>query len=126
MASVAEMSDAIDLIGTVTYTVTRKAAPSLVKGKRVAGTTSALTIEALVHPVAGRELQRLPEGLRSREVISIFSKTELRTVQVVAGAETACEADSIRYQGRDYEIQVVEPWDETGGFFRYYASKLGR
>lgn len=88
-------------------------------GRFVAGEQTELEITASVQPASGRDLQRLPEGQSTRETISVWSPAELRTATDAAGAS----ADRIEWQGRVYEVQLVEPW-APGQYWRAVAAKV--
>jgi hypothetical protein len=101
--------DAADLISdfaTGTYTVTRRAAATLVKGRAQPGATSTLTVTASVQPASGRDLLRLPEGRRSIETRVVFTATQL-----LIGIEGAAnESDLISIDGQTWEVQQVQSW----------------
>lgn len=97
----------------------RSAPGSYDKGRYVPGATTELEIVASVQPAGGRDLQRLPEGQRTRETIAVWSPNEIRTANDAAGAA----ADRIEWQGRTYEVQLVEPW-VPGQYWRAIAAKM--
>lgn len=103
-----------------TYTVTRSSASAYgADGRLDAGTTSTLTVRAVVQPVTGRDLKRLPEGLRTDDVRQVFTATELKT----QGAGQ--DPDSIAIGGEDYEVQTVERWADLGGYWRAIVMRKG-
>lgn len=56
-------------------------------------------ILASVQPMNGRDLQLLPEGLRQRDSIKVYTEAELRTAnQHVAKQADELQIDSIWYQ----------------------------
>lgn len=57
---------------------------------------------ASVQPVTGRELLQVPEGDRNREHIYLFTKDDIR------------KDDTIIYCGREFEVQVVDDWQNQG------------
>jgi hypothetical protein len=105
-----------------TLTATRRAAGTTDgRGRAVEGATSTFPLQGSVQPVTGRDLLRLPEGLRTRELVAIISATELHTANAAAGTV----ADVVAYQGASYEVQSVEDWSLLGGYWRVVAAKEG-
>lgn len=110
------LSDVISTFATGTYTVTRRAASTYSNGVRVAGSTSTLSITASVQPVTGRELERLPEGMRTTEVVKLYTTTALRTAD-------SGDPDHISIDGETYEVQLVERWTAKG-YYKIMALKV--
>lgn len=102
-----------------TYVVARPTG-SYVSGRWVETSAATFQIKACIQPAGAEELLRLPEGQRTRKVISIWTETELRTATYPAGAR----ADRITYGGESYEVQAVELWEE-GGYYRALAARIG-
>jgi len=116
-----DLSDVIALLGSGTYTVTRpSAATSLVDGRRVAPATTTFTVVASVQPSSGRSIDRLPEGLRARESMDVWTATKLQP----ASPETGLEGDRIAIDGSVYEVQIVHDWQKHGSFCRATAVKV--
>lgn len=89
--------------------VTRKryAAGTWVAGGFVAGAATSSTIKASVQPATGRDLLRLNEGLRTRDVVKVFAALgDLRTADETA----ATPADRVVHLGEEYEVVEVEAW----------------
>jgi len=82
--------------------------------------SSTFTITASVQPLSGRQLDRLPELLRSREVQVLFTKDELR----IASATT--EGDLVTIDGDVWEVQQVENWRTLATFTRCLVARRGR
>ena len=114
-----DLSGVITSLATGTYTVTRCTAVAYTDGRLGAPTTSTFTITGCVQPLGGRELQRLPEGLREAELLQIFTPTELRT------AAPGLLADSVAINGGNWEVQSVERWQELGAYWRAVVSRKG-
>lgn len=98
----------------------RRAAGSLSDGVFTPGAETSTTITASVQPVSGREVLRLPEGLRTREVVVAFSMSELRAADEVAGTQP----DRLVWRGSTYEVQSVEHWPVVGGHYRAVAVRV--
>jgi hypothetical protein len=87
------------MLGAEAVTLRRFAAGSRgTDGRFAPGATTDTTIYASMQPVSGRDLQRLPEGERSR--------TALQTAE----AGGLLLSDRIVYGGRVYEVFQVQPW----------------
>lgn len=100
------------------YTVTRRARSTYTAGRLDAPSTSALSIQAVVVPVPARELQYLPQGLQSKDTRYLFTPTQLFTTSAAQGA------DLVSVGGESFEVQVIEPWDTLGSFFRAVISRI--
>jgi hypothetical protein len=119
--SLARLASTITRLGGGPVTITRPGAPTLDAGRVVEGRSTVVTTQASVQPVSGRELLRLPEGLRTRELVAVYSPVELRTANATSGAL----ADQVAYGGATYEVQLVEDWSRLGGYWRGIAAKRG-
>ena len=98
---------------TGTYTVTRTARGSTVKGKTAAGTTSTVSVVAAAWPATGDDLKRLPEGRRTSEALNLMTATEL----YAGGQGDAYEADTVSIRGESWEVSDVDTWTDpvSGG-----------
>jgi hypothetical protein len=105
---------------SVTYVVTRRG-PTGVDGdgRALLSAPSTLSISASVQPLSGRDLQRLPEGMRAAERLKLYTTTPLAAI----GAP-----DVVTIDGDDYEVEHVERWTGFGAGADYYkivARKVG-
>lgn len=115
-------SDLADVVESFSadYSVARSALATYdVHGDPVAGASSSFSIRACVQPVSGRDLQRVPEGWRTQELITLFTPTELRTKTGMN------EPDVVTVNGVAYQVQQVERWAELGNYWRVLAMKVG-
>lgn len=80
-------------------------------------TSEVLPWRGVVQPATPRELERLAEGDRDRETITVYSRVPLRVGQRPEGTA----ADVILWQGQRYEVASVEPWH---GYVRALATLL--
>ncbi len=80
-----------------------------------------LSIDAVVQPARGQELQRLPEGRRTSETIKVYTTTKLLSAEV----DTQNQPDVLVWQGREYQVETIDPWDEYGNYFKALALKVG-
>ena len=78
-----------------------------------------LSVPACIQPLTGVDLQRLPEGQRTRDHVVVFSESPLQTADAAAGTP----ADVLTWFGRRYEVQAVEAW---GPFWKCVAAKVGQ
>jgi hypothetical protein len=114
-----DFSDTIARFATGRYTVTRTPARTYGGDGLVdPASPKTLTIEASVQPLRGRELERLPEGLRSSEVMQVFTTTELKT------QSTSHEPDVIAIDGESWQVEIVERWKDLGNFYRAVVRKV--
>jgi hypothetical protein len=88
--------------------------------KWIAPRTSSFTITASVQPVTGRDLDRLPEAMRAKEVLEIYTATELLT------SSATQDTDHVSIDGDSYEVHTVERWNNLGNYYRALATRLGR
>jgi len=101
---------------TGTYTVTRTARGSTVRGKIGAGSTSTVTITASVTPAKPMDLMRLPEGRRTTDTVRLITTTELYN----GGQGSAYEADTVSIDGESWEVNLADRWkDPLSGVVGY-------
>lgn len=102
---------------TGTYTVTRRGPTTVgADGIADAATASTFTITASVQPLRGRELQRLPEGLRVAERRKLYTSTSLKVI----GAP-----DVVSIDGDDWEVESVENYSQLGNYYKVVVAKVG-
>lgn len=109
------LADAIARFATP-HTV-KRAGGAFVSGRWQAGAAEEIGIDASVQPATAKELERLPEGQRTRETLAVYTTTELRI------AAPGQAADRLEHDGVTYEVQSVEPWG-VGGYFKALAAKV--
>lgn len=95
-------------------TVTRAAAPTLVKGRSVAGLTSTFPIKGSVQPLTDKEIQFLPEGLRATATWALFTDAVLTTDGF---------PDQLTFQGILYTVKATQDWRANAGYARYVLVK---
>lgn len=94
---------------------------SYVNGRWVEGTIEALSFKANVQPVSYEELQRLPEGLRDKDMILVMTQFELRTANQILKTNP----DSISWQGRTYQVQKVSAFQMgVQDHYEVYAMRI--
>lgn len=120
------MSNAFDLSCVVshlpnqTLTITRTGAGSYTNGVYSGGATSSIVVQAIVWPATHKELQLLPESLRSRASLGIISKDTIRSANDPAGYQ----GDRFTFDGSIWEIQSVSSWSAQANFYHGIASKV--
>lgn len=97
-------------------TVLRAAEGSYANGLWSGGSPSETTIRAHVQNANPRDLQVLPEGLRTTESIKIFSKTLFKTVEEAGQTN----ADTVQYEGFNWLVHSVAR-RTIGGYFKSIA-----
>lgn len=117
--SVMDLSAPVLDFATGTYTVTRASGVgSYVEGVFVPASTSTTGVVACVQPVSGRELQRLPEGLRAKELLSVF------TVAALLVAAPGVRPDVVAIDGSNWQVERVERYAELGNYYHSIVSKM--
>ena len=100
--------------------VIRRAAGTNDEGMYRPGATTTLTLEpAVIHTASGRDMERLPEGQRTKEAIVILTPEALRI-----GTPGGVMADRISHAGALWEVTHVEDWLSHAGYFRAIATKI--
>lgn len=107
-----------------TVTITRFNAQAFDSNGRLnaSTTSSTFSLTASIQPLSGRDVQRLPEGLRDRRGHSIWHTTELRPADAAAGTP----GDRFTYDGRTFEVISSERWADLGNFFKSIALQVER
>jgi hypothetical protein len=113
------LAGTIKRLKTGTYTATRRTPTARVNGVAQPPTSNAFKITANIQPSSGAQLQRLPEGLRTSETITIWTPTELHVQQ------RDRLPDLVEYNGKIFEVQHVKDWQENGNFFECVAVRVG-
>lgn len=126
MSTLEGLEDVIECLDTGAISVERRNDASFDSdGNPVRGRAEIRNVSpAVVHIATGRELLRLPEGDRTREVLRIFTQTRLRTAQVASGRE----AEVVLYRSQNdetgrYVVTVSEDWLAQSGHYRCLAVK---
>jgi hypothetical protein len=110
--SLFDMSGEIDALATDDLTISRPSTGFDANGRRTNSAASTFPARASVQPASGRDLQRLPEGDRDREALTVFTSAVLHT------------GDRFTYGGEAFEVGHVDRW-QAGNFHKAIASKVG-
>ena len=106
----------MNILGQQPVTLTRRAAGTRGSdGRFVPGAAAATTIQASVQPTPGKDLDRLPEGERSRDSRTAFTTSTLATADQAAGTP----ADTITVDGATFEVYQVQAWPSSGPLPHY-------
>ena len=102
------------------YTVQRQAAGSYstTTGRWVDGVISEIEVMASIQPVPGHMLKALPEGRVAKDMIRIFTTTQLQT----ESAESSVKADIFVKDGVNYMIIYTKDYT---GYTEAVGSKVG-
>lgn len=84
----------------------RRAAGSYVSGRWVDGAETTATIRASVQPATPRQIDNLPEAVRTHDAVMIYCVPVVRTVD----ERTLLKADRIDWQGEQYEVHGAKSW----------------
>ena len=108
------LADAI-LDCAVTLQVTRFYPPEVRNGRvQSAPREKVFSIKGSMQPMKGRELQTLPEGLRTQGVAKLYTQEPLFTVRT-----SECDLpDHVLYRDVTYVVTEVDDWDELGGYHK--------
>lgn len=108
-------------LGQDAITILRAAADTYAGGVRTAGTRSPISTTGSIQPAKPSDIQRLPEGVRSRETVAVFAPVPLRQADDRAGTV----ADRVqRADGRIYEVADVDEWNATAGYCKAICSRV--
>lgn len=108
--SVLDMSDLLSDPDFVVPVTLRRVSATMSDGTERT-TYSDSTIQACVQPATSYEVSLLPEGARLKNVLKVWSTTE---VQCSAGAQ-----DIIVYKGASYRAIKSEPWPDSNAHVTY-------
>lgn len=115
-----DLSGAIISLGALPYNVTRRTTGGYTAGRLNAPSTATVPIVAMVQPLSGRDLKRMPEGMQTSELRAIWTTSELK----LAGG--GFEPDLVTVDGISWEVQLFEDWAVLGNYRRYIAAKVDK
>lgn len=111
------LTDSILNLANATITITHRVEVPRVLGRTQPPTTATVSALASVQPTSGKDLQRLPEGRNTQDLISVWTLAELLLGDVGAGILP----DLITYAGGTSEVEHVEPWTNHLGVTYYFG-----
>jgi hypothetical protein len=99
----------MSLLKSVSLVRRRKVGGGYVRGQWVPGESGDTAFMGTWQPASGKTLELLPEGKRSREVYKCFAPVALDFTSADAHGEA--EADSVVWQGNEYEVTTAALWN---------------
>ena len=78
------------------------------------------TIKATIYPTTPREAQILPEGVRNKQLLTLFTQDQLKA----ASSRNRKDGDIILYREDEYEVQRTEDWQNTGSYFKSISVRV--
>jgi hypothetical protein len=87
------------------------------------GTPTDVVVKALIYPAnRSKNLNFLPEGLRDKRVLRIFTNDLI----IQSQTDEDEHGDEFEYDGEDYRVVFVDAWKDVSGFTAYegYAAKV--
>lgn len=104
------------------YSVTRTAANTTVRGRSVTGTQTTVTIIASVSPIDGLEAARVAAGGVDKQTRTLFTTTQL----FAGGQGESYEADKVSIDGDFWQVDKVERWVDPRSRDAAYKVKVTR
>jgi len=80
-----------------------------VKGRTSPGTETPFQFTSSVQPASGKEKLTLPEGVREKNVLRLYTSTLLKSVS----EKNNTRADIITIDGDEFEVIRVLPWQNN-------------
>lgn len=115
-----ELCDAVDLLASGYYLVARPAAKTVSNGVVDSPPATYFWSKGSMQPVPGRDVQKLPEGIREKELKAFFTCDELKTK---ATALTG-EPDRVTVDGELFEVAHLDDWMQLGAYHRVVLAKV--
>lgn len=91
---------------TETIEITRRGSAQFVDGEPVFGPEEVSTAVASVQPMTANEILQLPEHLRTRETLKVYTLAPLRP----ADEKNQLPADRVEHDGKTFEVHGVWNW----------------
>lgn len=102
LIDIEELLDDEDFIQSVTFKVVTQSTTS--NGDPLETTSTVIHHNTNVQPASGATLQRLPEGERTKDVLQVFTKTDL----------IIKTGDYMLFNGLKYRCVTTEDWSQYG------------
>lgn len=119
--SVIDLSETVLDLASGSYAVTRTTPGTYgTDGRFIPGTPTTFNITASVQPLNGRDLLRLPDGLRTSELLRVYSPTRL----FVQGAGQ--DPDVITIEGIPHQVETCETWGPDGNYWKMLVRSVRR
>lgn len=97
-------------MGGKEYPVTRSRGGSYIAGIWTEDDSGPADLKALMseQPVTGKDIERIEEGDRNKEIKKVYSADELR----IHNESTGSQADIVTIRGKQFQVQTVERWTD--------------
>ena len=82
------------------------------------GATSTFDVIMSIQPLMGKEVEKLPEGERTRRYVKGYTTTRLYTTK----ESESQKADRVAYDGTNFEVQAAERWID--GNLHHYKTMM--
>ncbi len=89
-------------------------------GRWVDSVSVTASVTASVQIASGKTKELLPEGLRTKDAIEVWSTSELRPLQRAEGKQPTI----VHWDDAEYEVQVLEDWYAHGRYWFALCSKV--
>jgi len=97
-------------------------------GRALPETEAEVQIDMWIQPSTGDDLQRLPEGLRTQEVVKAYALEELRAGDLSEGQKP----DELEIDGVRWQVEQVWDWNDgswsmrNGSYWKALAIRKGQ
>jgi hypothetical protein len=119
MIDVSELMDDPDFLSPDPVSVERRASVVNGFGENVL-TPTVTPIQCIVQPGAGDQLELLPEAVRYREAITVWSRFEFMS------ESPGGYSDVVLYRGKRFQVMIRDRWNSQGnGYSRAVATLEG-
>jgi hypothetical protein len=117
------VGDAIAACEPVEAELVRYLPPPMVDGQVVGELEeSSIPVLCSIQPMTQKELQLLPEGMRARGRVKIYTQTEMHTVE-----RSECNVpDRVRYRDVEYLVEMVDTWLDQADYYKVIAVRTTR
>lgn len=113
-----ELCDAVDLLSSGSYLVTRRSDSTVSHGVVLEGADGYFYAQGSMQPTTGQDIENLPEGYRDRESKTFFTCERLR------GLKETTKPDRITVDGVLFECINVQDWQQLGAYHRVVLVKV--
>jgi hypothetical protein len=79
-----------------------------------------------LQPLSGAELDRLPEGYRTKETRAFWTNSLLRTSGPDGTATAEGEADVVTAEGFSWQVSPMSAWENLGLYRKVLLVRIGR
>jgi hypothetical protein len=89
-------------------------------GRWVTPCSASIDITGCIQPAGPEDMQRLPEGFRSKKALRLYTVYNIRT----ANQATGTPADTFEWEGDIYEIQSIDKWKKLIPHYKAIATRI--